>query len=136
MVPSNILVITNLYPYPWEPNRAAFNRQQFEKLADISNVKVIVLVPWTSAAKNITNLKKAKRNNVEIDYCVYFYPPKIGRSIYPLFIFFSLLTHFWKLKKFKPDCMLLSWAFPDAVAGSLIGKFLKIPCHLAICHTI
>jgi glycosyltransferase involved in cell wall biosynthesis len=126
MALTNVLVITNLYPYPWEPNRAAFNRQQFEKLAEISHVKVIVLVPWTSAAKNLAKLKTHKKNNVEIDYCAYPYPPKIGRSLYPLFIFLSLLTHYWKVKKFNPDCMLLSWAFPDAVAGTLLAKLFKV----------
>jgi glycosyltransferase involved in cell wall biosynthesis len=132
MAPTNVLVITNLYPYPWEPNRAAFNRQQFEKLAEISNVKIIVLVPWTSAAKNIGKLEKHKKNNVEIDYCAYLYPPKIGRSLYPLFIFLSLLAHYREIKKFVPDCMLLSWAFPDAVAGTLLAKFLKIPTVIKV----
>ena len=132
MALTNVLVITNLYPYPWEPNRAAFNRQQFEKLAELSNVKIIVLVPWTSAAKNIGRLNKHKKNNVEIDYCAYLYPPKVGRFLYPLFIFLSLLTHYWKIKKFNPDCMLLSWAFPDAVAGTLLAKVFKIPTIIKV----
>jgi glycosyltransferase involved in cell wall biosynthesis len=127
MAPKNILVVTNLYPYPWEPNRAAFNRQQFETLAEISNVNVIVLVPWRSALGNFAKLKATTIKNVGIDYCVYFYLPKIGRSIYPLFILPSLLTRFWKIKKFKADCMLLSWAFPDAIAGGLLAKLLGIP---------
>ncbi|MES2625856.1 MAG: glycosyltransferase [Pseudomonadota bacterium] len=127
MSPTKILVITNLFPYPWEPNRAVFNRQQFEKLAEISKVKVIVLVPWTSALKNRGQLQKTIKNDVEIDYCVYPYPPKVGRSLYPLFIFLSLLAHYFKIKKFRPDYMLLSWAFPDAVAGSLLAKLLNIP---------
>jgi glycosyltransferase involved in cell wall biosynthesis len=127
MVSKKILAITNLYPYPWEPTRAAFNRQQFEKLAEISDVKVIVLVPWTSAIGKLSSLKTAKQSNLEIDYCVYFYPPKIGRSTYPLFIFLSLLAHLWKIKKFNPDYILLSWAFPDAVAGTMLARLLKIP---------
>ncbi len=122
-----ILAISNLYPYPWEPNRAIFNRQQFEKLAEIADVKVIVLVPWTSALKKRGLLKQEIKNNVEVDYCVYAYPPKIGRALYPLFIFLSLLAHVWEIKKFKPDYMLLSWAFPDAVAGTMLAKLLKIP---------
>jgi len=132
MALKNVLVITNLYPYPWEPNRAVFNRQQFEKLAEISNVKIIVLVPWTSVAGNTARLKKTKKNNVEIDYCTYLYPPKIGRSLYPLFIFLSLLAHYRKIKLFRPDCMLLSWAFPDAVAGTLLAKLLKIPSIIKV----
>lgn len=132
MPPKNILVITNLYPYPWEPNRAAFNRQQFEKLAEISSVKLIVLVPWTSAFKNLSTLKATTVNNVEVDYCVYLYPPKVGRSLYPLFILLSLLTRSWSIKKFKPDCIFSSWAFPDAVAGGLLAKWLKIPTVIKV----
>lgn len=132
MQPKNILVITNLYPYPWEPNRAIFNKQQFAKLAEISNVKIIVLVPWTSAVKNFAELKNKRQNKVEINYCVYPYPPKIGRSLYPLFIFLSLLTHYWKIKLFRPDCMLLSWAFPDAIAGTMLAKLLNIPTIIKV----
>src|SRR5688572_17020693 len=132
MASKNILVVTNLYPYPWEPNRAAFNRQQFEKLAEISNVKVIVLVPWTSALGNFTKLKTTTINNVAIEYCVYLYPPKIGRSVYSLFIFFSLLSHFRRIKKFKADCMLLSWAFPDAIAGGLLARIFGIPTIIKV----
>lgn len=132
MALKNILVVTNLYPYPWEPNRAVFNRQQFEKLAEISNVKVIVLVPWTSVIRKSASLKTTTINNIEIDYCVYFYIPKIGRSIYPLFILLSLLGRFWKIRKFKADCMLLSWAFPDAIAGSLFAKLLGTPTVIKV----
>ena len=132
MTRPNILVITNLYPYPWEPNRAIFNKQQFEKLAEIANVKVIVLVPWTSAVKNICKLKTRVNNGVEITYCVYLYPPKFGRSFYPVFIFLSLLTHLWQIKKFRPDSMLLSWAFPDAIAGSLLARLLKVPTLIKV----
>ncbi|MFT5298343.1 MAG: hypothetical protein ACI9YH_004391, partial [Colwellia sp.] len=28
----SLVIISNLYPLPWEPNRATFNRQQFAQL--------------------------------------------------------------------------------------------------------
>ena len=127
MALTNVLVITNLYPYPWEPNRAAFNRQQFEHLAEIANVRIIVLVPWTSALRHLAELKTKTIKNVEVDYCIYLYTPKFGRSLYSLFIFLSLLPRFLTIQRFRPDCMLLSWAFPDAIAGTLLAKLLKVP---------
>ena len=34
MVKHRLLVITNLFGYPWEPTRAMFNQQQFGRLAE------------------------------------------------------------------------------------------------------
>ena len=42
----SLLVITNLYPVPWGPNRASFNKQQFDLLNTHLDVKIIVLLPW------------------------------------------------------------------------------------------
>ena len=45
-----ILAITNLYPNPLQPHRAAFNRQQFAALAQENDVRVIAPIAWTGEA--------------------------------------------------------------------------------------
>jgi glycosyltransferase involved in cell wall biosynthesis len=44
----------------------------------------------------------------------------------------SLLAHFWKIKEFRADCMLLSWAFPDAIAGGLLAGLFGIPTIIKV----
>ena len=41
-----VLAITNLFPNPFQPNRAPFNRQQFVPLGKLADVEVFGVVPW------------------------------------------------------------------------------------------
>ena len=42
-----LLIVTNLHPLPWAPNRASFNAQQFSRLEQRFDVARIILIPWT-----------------------------------------------------------------------------------------
>jgi len=118
----SLVIITNLFPLPWEPNRATFNRQQFAQLDNEFNKNILVPVAfpeWFSHRKEIK-----QTNNLR--YVPYFYLPKIGRRFYSVFMFLSILMHsgWWLLNK-KPQIMLASWAFPEAVAVSWLSKLFK-----------
>jgi glycosyltransferase involved in cell wall biosynthesis len=117
-----LLIITNLYPLPWEPNRATFNRQQFEAIAD--NYELTFLIPvafieWFKNRKSIVQTESKR-------YFPYFFTPKIGRRFYALFMFISMMIHsgFW-IKKNKPQKILASWAFPDAVAAHWLSRLFS-----------
>jgi len=122
-----ILIITNLYPLPWEPNRAAFNRQQFEVLTQEHQVQVLVLVPWLTWLKNRKLPNEPSAGKIPTSLVPYFYIPKALRFSYPVTLFFSLVFKIFRIRAFNPDILLLSWAFPDAVAGSLLARILRIP---------
>ncbi|MDO6763561.1 glycosyltransferase [Agarivorans sp. 1_MG-2023] len=114
-----MVIITNLYPLPWEPNRAKFNHQQFELLK--SEYALSILVPvafpeWLKHRKQITQSDAVR-------YLPYFYTPKIGRRFYSVMMFLSLLIHsgFW-LKRKQAKIIMASWAFPEAVASSWLAK--------------
>jgi glycosyltransferase involved in cell wall biosynthesis len=124
----SLLVITNLYPVPWGPNRASFNKQQFELLSDTLPVKVIVLLPW----KEWLNHRSECQSSPEIKYCPYFYIPKFGRRLVPGFQCFSLLFFLPWIKKQQFSVVLASWGFPDAVAVSMLNKFLKLPFFVKV----
>ena len=42
-----ILAVTNLYPNPYQPYRATFNRQEFRALAKLHSLAVISPIAWT-----------------------------------------------------------------------------------------
>jgi hypothetical protein len=42
-----ILIATNLFPNPFHPQRATFNREQFRALAATMRLTVISPIPWT-----------------------------------------------------------------------------------------
>lgn len=124
-----LLVITNLYPLPWEPNRATFNRQQFAALAedyDISFLIPIAFIEWFKHRNKITQTDS-------IRYFPYFFSPKVGRRFYAIFMFISMLIHslIW-LKRIKPNKIFATWAFPDAVAAGWLSKLLKCPFYFKV----
>ena len=119
MIKQSLTVITNLYPLPWEPNRATFNRQQFELLKDDYQLSILIPIAFPDWFKH----RKQIKQSAELRYVPYFYLPKIGRRFYSVTMFLSILLHsgFW-LKKRKPSIILASWAFPEAVAASWFSR--------------
>ena len=119
MIKQSLTVITNLYPLPWEPNRATFNRQQFELLKDDYQLSILIPIAFPDWFKH----RKQIKQSAELRYVPYFYLPKIGRRFYSVTMFLSILLHsgLW-LKKRKPSIILASWAFPEAVAASWLSR--------------
>lgn len=118
MSPQRLVIISNLYPLPWELGRASFNRQQFALLESEYELSILVPVSFIDWFKHIKQVKQTKH----LRYVPFFFTPKVGRRFYSVSMFLSLLLHsgFW-LKQRKPDVMLASWAFPDAVATSWLA---------------
>lgn len=128
-----VQIITNLYPLPWEPNRAAFNRQQFQHLSALCPVRVTVLIPWLERIRHRkTPLKTMVSGNLEVSYCSYFYIPVLARCSHAVTLLLSLFLEFWRIRHYRPDCMLMSWAFPDGVAGTVIARLLGLPAVIKI----
>lgn len=124
-----LLILSNLYPLPWEPNRATFNKQQFELLKNDYDVHIAVPIAWMDFIKR----KDEVINTSYVTYFPYFYTPKKGRRFYPDMMKLSLKFFGDSLlKKFNPDKILASWAFPDAVVGEKIAKDLGIPFYVKV----
>lgn len=123
-----LIIITNLYPVPWGLNRASFNKQQFDLLAQYRPIKIVVLLPW----KEWLNHRHECQSNDSIKYCPYFYIPKVGRRLVPLFQFFSLMFLLPWMKKQKASALMASWGFPDAIAASMINAFLQLPFFVKV----
>lgn len=115
----SLLIITNLYPLPWEPNRATFNKQQFSLLDEDFTKSLLIPVAFTEWFKN----RKSFEQSDNLRFVPYFYTPKFGRRFYSVSMFLSLLIHsgLW-IKRKNIDIMFASWAFPDAVATSWLSK--------------
>lgn len=121
-----VLVLTNLFPSPWDPLRSPFNRQQFERLGQHHDVDVITAVDFRERFGR--KRQPFRVNQVNSEQFVFFYPPLIGRSLHAASWLVSLLAQKWRrLRRAHYDCMLLSWAYPDAAAASWVARHLGIP---------
>jgi len=121
-----VLVLTNLFPSPWDPLRSPFNRQQFERLGREHDVDVITAVDFRERFGR--KAAPFRTSHVTTDHFVFFYPPLIGRSLHAVCWLVSLLAQkFRRLRSTHYDCMLLSWGYPDAAAASWLARRLGIP---------
>ncbi len=124
----SLLVITNLYPVPWAPNRASFNKQQFDLLSKEHLVNILVMLPWREWLQHKAQCKSTK----QLTYCPYFQIPKIGRPLVPFFQLLSLLFFLPWIKKCQPTHLMASWGFPDAVAAAFLNKFISLPFFIKV----
>ena len=131
-----LLIITNLYPTPWDPFRGTFNFQQFNYLAKYMDIKLIVPVSWKDRLllhnKPTTALEPHPLQGKAV-YPLYFYTPGILRSTYgwSLWLSLKLQCHRW-IKDFAPDYLLSCWAYPEGVAGTRIATTLGIPAFVKV----
>lgn len=120
----SVLAITNLYPLPWEPTRAAFNKQQFDILGKRVKLRIGILVPLLEWLKHLKEIK----NTADIAYIPYFHIPKFGARLAPFFQYCALkLKSQWLLEP-KPDVIYSCWLYPDAVASAKFAGEHDIPC--------
>jgi glycosyltransferase involved in cell wall biosynthesis len=120
-----ILALTNLFPSPWDPRRAAFNRQQFERLGRVHDVSVRVAVNFLD---RLQGRKGDPGTRVATECFTFVYPPGFARSLHAAFWYASLMLQGgWRIRKGDYDCLLASWASPDAVAVSWLARRLGVP---------
>jgi glycosyltransferase involved in cell wall biosynthesis len=135
-----VLALTNLYPNPYQPNRATFNRQQLRLLATQRPVAVISPIAWTEewAArwKGVGSLPRDRRvtcDGITVDHPRYFYPPKVLRSWYGHFFRRSVRSTFERaLTEFRPDLVFAPWAYPDGWAAVQLGHRAGLPVVIKV----
>ncbi|WP_430390367.1 glycosyltransferase family 4 protein [Dyella sp. 20L07] len=121
-----VLVLTNLFPTPWDPMRGAFNRQQFERLAQHHDIDVLTAVDFRERMAGVKG--EVKTNDLNTDHFTFFYPPGFGRSLHAMCWLLSLLFQRGRrLRSANYDCLLVSWAYPDAAAVGWLARRLGIP---------
>ena len=121
-----VLVLTNLFPTPWDPLRGAFNRQQFERLGRRHALDVLTAVDFRERLRG-------RHGDVQVaglgtDHFVFVYPPRFGRALHGACWLLSLLLQRGRrLRATGYDCILASWAYPDAVGAGWLARLLGIP---------
>lgn len=125
----SIVIITNLYPLPWQPTRATFNYQQFSLLAEEYDVHILIPVAFPDWFKHRKQIKP--ESNIKI--VPYVYLPKFGRRFYSTLMYWSLKLTAWSwLKRINPTKILASWAYPDGVAAQKLATDLNCDFYLKV----
>ena len=130
-----ILTLTNLYPNPFHPNRATFNRQHIKIMAQQHAVRVISPIAWTDELaarwRGKPALPPGRRvifDGIEVDHPRYLFTPRIFRSRYGQFYLRSVKKSFARaLREFRPDLIYAPWAYPDGWAAVQLGREAGLP---------
>lgn len=129
-----ILALTNLYPNPLQPHRAAFNRHQFRILNERCPVRVIAPIAWTDerAARRTRDAlpptRQVTTDGLTVDHPRYYFPPRIGRRWYGHCYRWSVGRTVRRVaEEFQPTLLFAPWAYPDGWAAVRLGVELKLP---------
>jgi len=131
-----LLIVTNLYPTPWDHHRGTFNFQQFNRLAEHMEIRVIVPMSWKErlqghrlpAAPLLPHPLQGK-----VSYPLYWYLPGILRGSYGMSMLASLHLQCGHLiRDFSPNYLLSSWGYPEGTAGTHIARKLGIPAFVKV----
>ena len=136
-----ILALTNLYPNPFQPNRATFNRHRLRIMNESHPVRVIAPISWTDEWKALRAGKPPLPANrqlqfegLTVDHPKYLFPPKFGRRWYGHCFVRSVRKCFDRaIEEFRPDILFAPWAYPDGWAAVRLGKTSGLPVVIQ-CH--
>ncbi len=135
-----ILTLTNLYPNPWQPDRAPFNRHQLRLLATHHSVRVIAPILWTDELvarwRRKERLPPGRRvvlDGLTVDHPRYWYVSKAFRGWYGHFFRWSVQSAFEQaLREFQPDLVYAPWAYPDGWVAVELGHRAVLPVVIKV----
>jgi glycosyltransferase involved in cell wall biosynthesis len=135
-----ILALTNLYPNPYQPHRAPFNRHQLRLLAARHAVRVISPIAWTdelaARRRGMAPLRRDRPTSCDgltVDHPRYFFTPRVGRGWYGHFYLASVWRTFRRVAaEFRPDLVFAPWAYPDGWAAVQLARRLGRPAVLQV----
>lgn len=130
-----ILTLTNLYPNPYEPHRATFNRQQVRALSSFTPVHVVSPISWTDELagrrKGEGKLPACRRvllDGICVDHPRYLFTPKMFRGHYGRMYKWSVKASVARaIAEFSPDVIFAPWAYPDGWAAVELGREFGLP---------
>jgi glycosyltransferase involved in cell wall biosynthesis len=135
-----ILAVTNLYPNPYEPGRAAFNRHQLVALGRQHAVRVIAPVPWTTvlAARlkgraPAVSERGGDADGIRVEHPWFYYTPALLRRWHGPFYRWSVSQEFRRaVRDHSPDVVLGTWAYPDGWAAVKLARSANLPVVIKV----
>ena len=129
-----ILALTNLYPNPLQPHRAAFNRHRFRFLAADHELRMIAPVSWRDewalrgTGPGIARDRRTTLDGIPVAHPRYWYTPGVLRGQYGRFFHASVRATFDRaVRESRPDVVLATWAYPDGWAAVRLARSHGLP---------
>lgn len=135
-----VLAVTNLFPTPYDPIRAPFNRQQFRALSGLHPLRVIAPIAWTDECAGrraggpaLPPDRRAVVDDIAVDHPRYYFPPRVLRGRYGHCYRASVRRTFERaVAEFRPDVVLGTWAYPDGWAAVRLAREAGLPVAVKV----
>lgn len=138
-VTMKILALTNLYPNPLQPHRAAFNRHRFRFLAGLHEIRLIAPIAWRDewslrgTGVAIARDRRTVSDGIPVEHPRYWYTPGVLRGWYGRFFLESVRRSFDRhVREFAPDMVFATWAYPDGWAAVQLARRHGLPVVLQV----
>jgi teichuronic acid biosynthesis glycosyltransferase TuaC len=137
-----VLLLSNLYPTPSDPNRGLFTAQLAREMAGRCELRVCVPLPWTPTGRVATLMparfrefafpaRHTRIDGLDVDYPRYPLLPKISERWQARLMRLGLGGHVARLRRhFAFDVINAHWLYPDGVAAVALGQRLDVPVVL------
>jgi len=133
-----VLLITNLFPNPSDPERGVFTLQLVKELNRKCELSVVCPLPWFPKFRFLKRFKKWYQMaevpaQYEIDGITVYSPkyiliPKVSESIHSLFMAIGIRSFVKKIHvQIDFDVINSQWLYPDGVASEALAKNLNLP---------
>ncbi|WP_027708423.1 glycosyltransferase family 4 protein [Zooshikella ganghwensis] len=134
----NILVFSTLYPNCIQYRHGIFVATRMRKFAELTahNVTVVAPVPWFPSSNprfgRYSELNQVPEeeevNGIKVYHPRYPVLPKVGMSIAPTLMYWSLRKFMANLLKMQPfDLIDAHYFYPDGVVAVALGRYLNRP---------
>jgi glycosyltransferase involved in cell wall biosynthesis len=135
-----VLAVTNLYPNPYQPLRAPFNRQQLGALAGQHELAVIAPIAWTDElvlrrqlGARLPDGRRVLCDGMTVDHPRYLFPPKVMRGWYGHCFRRSIRAAFMRaVEEFRPDVIYATWGYPDGWAAVELAREAGLPVAVKV----
>lgn len=131
-----VLVLTNLYPTPYQPTRAAFNRQKLRLLGARHAVRVIAPIAWTDELRarrkgQGARVRVRESDGIVVSHPRFYFPPGVLRGAHGRWFRWSVGWEFRKtVEEFRPDVVYAPWVYPDGWAAGRLAHATGLPVVL------
>ena len=126
-----LLLLTNVFPNPWQPTKGVFNLELARALARDHDVRVVAPVAWVDQWPGRPT--EPPPATIEVHYPRFYYPPKVLRRLYGWFLWQSVRGTVRRLlRSFAPEAVIGYWAHPDGEVAVRIARMIDVPAVVMV----
>jgi glycosyltransferase involved in cell wall biosynthesis len=130
-----VLFYSSIFPRPWNTTRGIYCFHACRALQRLGHeVRVVSPRSWLERAGSATSLAGlAGLDALEVQYPLYFYPPRILHSEHDRFMALSTRRVTRRaMRELRPDAILSYWAHPDGAVAARLAHEARIPSAVIV----